>query len=142
MNKTDYIFTHIITDEEDFLGQLIGLSEKTKEILFWNIGYRGGVSFMNCLRKHYTNEEIMELFNTIDTHTVESNIVQNTMELFKFLPLSLVYDKFKKVNNNFSELYDEFSRLKGMEEDWLKENPQKTLTFSVNNVDYVPDGII
>ncbi len=145
MEKADYIFTHVIIDDEDFLQKAISLSEEIKETLFLGLGYRDGHYFMRFLQGHFTNKEIIELFESIDTNTIESNIVLNTVKIFKSLPSSLVYDKFKKVNNNFSKLYDEFSRLKLMEEDWLKANPERGIGFPdlpINNVDYFPNGII
>ena len=148
MEKADYIFTHVITDDEDFLQKTAGLSEEIKEILFLCVGYRKGVIFMRFLQNNFTNKEIIELFESINTDVIESNIVQNTVKIFKSLPAGLFYDKFKKINNNFSDLYDEFSRLKLMEEDWLKNQPKRKKSklglshLPINNINYIPNGII
>ena len=100
---------------------------------------------MKFLQNNFSEKEIIELFESIDTNTIESNIVLNTVKIFKSLPSSLVYDKFKKTNNNFSELHNEFTRLKVMKEDWLKAQPKTKLGLSnlpINNEDYIPNGII
>ena len=141
MNKADDIFKRSSNGYEDFLLRVIGLNTKRKEILFQNIGLRKGMHFMNCLHNHYTDDEIMKLFYSIDIH--ESNIVQDTMKVFKSLSTTLIYHNFKKVNNNFSEIYDEFSRLKLMEDNWLDKNIERGFLYiSANNVDYTPNGII
>ncbi len=149
IEKADYIFKRSLNGYEDFLQKTINLSEKIKETLFLGLGYRDGHYFMKFLQNNFSEKEIIELFESIDTNTIESNIVLNTIQIFKSLPLSLVYDKFrvKEINNNFSELHDEFSRLKAMEEDWLNAQPKAQRRsglsdFPINNIDYVPNGII
>ena len=147
IEKADYIFKRSSNGYEDFLQKAIRLSDEIKETLFLGLGYRDGHYFMKFLQNNFSEKEIIELFESIDTNTIESNIVLNTIQIFKSLPLSLVYDKFKKINNNFSELHNEFTRLKVMKEDWLKAQPKPKRRpglsdFPINNVDYVPNGII
>ncbi len=147
LNKADYIFTRAIIDNEDFLQKAISLSDEIKETLFLDLGYRNGHYFMRFLQNNFSGKEIIELFESIDTNTIESNIIPNMVKIFKSLHSSLFYDKFKKINN-FSELYDEFSRLKSIEKDWLKTQPRPRIGLGlanilpINNADYVPDGII
>ena len=147
MEKADYIFTRAIIDNEDFLQKAISLSDEIKETLFLSVGYSKGVYFMRFLRNNFTKKETIELFESINTNMEESNIVQNTVKVFKSLPLSLVYDKFKKTNNNFIELHNEFTRLQAMEEEWLKAYHEsiRELGLSelpINNMGYIPNGII
>ena len=142
IEKADYIFKCSSNGYENFLQKTNTISDKTKEILFQNLGPRKGTHFMNCLHKHYTDDEIMELFYSIENDNIKSNLVQNTMNIFKSLPSSLVCYEFIRVNNDFTELHNEFNRLKSMKEDWV--NPHKKISpyFTANNIDYAPNGII
>ena len=88
MEKADYIFTRAIIDNEDFLQKAISLSDEIKETLFLSVGYSKGVDFMRFLRNNFTKKEIIELFESININMEKSNIVQNTVKVFKSLPLS------------------------------------------------------
>lgn len=147
MDKADYIFTRAIRDDEDFLQKAIGLSEEAKESIFRSVGYRKGVELIGWLRDNYTKEEILEIFYSINTNMVESNLVQNTIKIFKSLSSRMLYHNFKKVNNSFIELHNEFTRLKVIENDWLVANPKPKSKsglgyppLPINNSDYYPYG--
>ena len=141
IEKADYIFKRSSNGSEDFLQKAISIDAQAKEILFQSIGPSQGVHFMNYLHKHYVDNEIVELLYSIDTN--ESNIIQKLMKIFKSMPTTFVHKDFRKVNNNFTALYDEFHRLKLADDEfWLKAERRRLSNLTINNPDYIPDGII
>ncbi len=138
MEKADYIFTHVITDDEDFLQKTIGLSEEIKETLFRYGSCRDGVMLMKRLQYIYTKNEIIELFESIDLNTIERGLAQYSIKIFRSLDTTFVYHNLKKINNNFIELHSELIRLKLIEEKWIKDNHIDLSTRADNNIDYDP----
>ena len=134
MNRNDEILTYAITDNKNFLEKTINLNQEIKGILFSYGSYRQGVGFIKFLRNNYTKKEIIELFESINTNTIESGLARYTIQIFRRLSS---YENFKKVNNNFIELHGEFTRLESMEDKCEKVKSPETPFFPVvNNVSY------
>ena len=147
VNKADYIFNLAIRDDEDVLQRAIALSEETKKSIFRNVGYRKAFNYMKCLQNIFTNKEIIELFEGINTNMIEEARARYTIQVFVSLDLRFLKLNLKKVNNNFVELFAEFFRLQLIEEEWIKANPKPkpkrgigSPPLPINNSDYYPYG--
>ncbi|WP_415406991.1 hypothetical protein ACLHDG_00230 [Sulfurovum sp. CS9] len=132
--KEDFIFSRAITDE-DFLLECINLDSKIKNKLFYSATMRPGIRFVSFLQNHYTQNEIIELWKSINSNIIPSKIVQSTSRAFSRLRSETVSENFKKVDMNFIDLYNEFIRLKSIE----KRYPIDSLEIpykAVNNIFY------
>ena len=137
MEKADYIFTHVITDDEDFLQKCIDLDQELKDALFDGGSIEEGMSFINFLQMYYTNDEILGIWKSIER--IEADLTQSGMDFFRAIHERVLFYNFKKVENNFVDLFSEFVRLKTIEIDWLVAHP--TIEYShypINNTDYIP----
>ncbi len=135
MEKADYIFTHTITDNEDFLQKCINLDQEIKDALFDSGSISEGMNFINFLQMNYTNNEIIGIFKSIEQ--IESSLTQSGMKFFRSINERVVFNNFKKVKNNFIVLFSEFIRLKTIEADWLKNNVSLYHPYyPINSTDY------
>ena len=138
MNKTDkanHIFTRTITDDEIFLQKCISLNQEVNDALFDGGSINEGMNFINFLQMNYTNDEIIEIFKSIER--IELDLTQSGMKFFRSINERVLFNNFKKVENNFIVLFSEFIRLKTIESDWQKNNVSLYHPyFPINNTDY------
>jgi len=118
-NKADSIFNNYKMEDKNLSNKCFELDIQIKDILF--IGNtRKDYHLMNFLIKNFTSDEIIELFESIDEKMIKSGLAVCTIQIFRKLDKSLIYDEFKHTNNNFMDIYNELTRLKLIERDWLK----------------------
>lgn len=135
MEKADYIFTHVIIDDEDFLQKCIDLDQELKDALFDDGSIEEGMNFINFLQMYYTNDEILGIWKSIER--IGPDLTQSEMDFFRAIHERVLFYNFKKVENNFIVLFTEFVRLKSIENDWLKNNVSIDHPYyPVNNTDY------
>ena len=135
MNRSDYIFTRTITDDEVFLEKCIDLEQELKDALFDGGSMNEGMNFINFLQIHYTNDEIIKIWWSIEM--LGPGITQDGMKFFRAIDERLLFHNFKKVDNSFIDLYTEFVKLKTFEKEWLKTHPIDFSYYAINNTDYI-----
>ena len=136
LNDADYIFTRTITDDKFFLQKCISLDQELKDALFDKGSINEGMNFINFLQMNYTNEEIIGVLESIEMFGAK--FVQDGMMFFRSIDDRLLFYNYKKVENNFIYIYNEFIKLKAMEDEWLETHPIDYSYYFVNNQDYIP----
>lgn len=137
MNKANDIFIRIITDNKGFLQKCLNLDQELKDALFGAGSIAEGMYFVNFLQVHYTNDEIIGFWKSIER--IGPGLTESGMDFFRALDKKLLFDNFKKVENNFIDLFSEFVRLKTMEKEWQKDNPLNFSCYPINNPDYTSE---
>jgi len=135
MNRYDYIFTRTITDDEAFLQKCFSLEQELKDALFDNGSVEDGMNFINFIQTYYTNDEIIGIWNSIER--IGSGVTKDGMNFFRSIDGRVLFNNFKKVENNFIDLYTAFVELKMIEKEWLKNNVSMYYPYyPINNTNY------
>ena len=138
LNKADFILKRAISNKS-LLERALNLNQKKKDILFNRNTLIDGIEFIIFLQWSYNEKEIVELFESINTQKTKSMIVQRTLQIYKSLWKLYIYHNFKKVDNNFIEIYNELARLKPKQKYWEKPHIGSRFPFTgINNLNYHP----